>query len=58
MGTYAALLPAVNAADRDRLAAEAQAARAEIEAALDLASWPWSTRLSLWIDALVTLEEA
>lgn len=36
----------------------AQAARAAVEAALDAAGWPWSRRLSLWIDALVIVEEA
>lgn len=30
----------------------ARAARAEVEAALDAAGWPWSRRLSLWLDAL------
>jgi len=35
----------------------ARAARAELEAALDGAGWPWARRLSLWLDALVILEE-
>lgn len=39
-------------------AAEARAARAEIEAALDATRWPWSRRLSLWLDALVIREES
>jgi hypothetical protein len=34
---------------------EARAARAVVEWALDRAGWPWSRRLSLWIDALVIL---
>jgi len=36
----------------------ARSARAEIERALDTAGWPWRRRLSLWIDALLVLEEA
>jgi hypothetical protein len=40
---------------------EARQARALIELALDGAShagrWPWSRRLSLWLDTLVILEE-
>ncbi len=32
-------------------------ARGEIEAALDGADWPWSRRLSFWIDALIIVEE-
>jgi len=32
-------------------------ARADVEAALDAAGWLWSRRLSLWVDALVILEE-
>jgi hypothetical protein len=35
----------------------ARAARAIAEAALDLAGWPWSLRLSRWLDALIILEE-
>jgi hypothetical protein len=39
----------------------ARAARRQIEAALDHAAcgrtWPWSSRLSAWLDALVMLEE-
>lgn len=35
----------------------AQAARAQIESALAVAGWPWSSRLSAWLDALVILEE-
>lgn len=39
-----------------------RAARAIVEAALDAASiggrWPWSRRISLWIDTLLILEEA
>jgi hypothetical protein len=47
-----------------RRALEARAARAVLEAALDaraggqgVAAWPWSRRLSLWLDALLLLEE-
>jgi hypothetical protein len=36
---------------------EAQAARAVLEAALDLIHWRWSERLSCWLDALVLIEE-
>lgn len=36
----------------------AQAARAEIESALDAAGWLWLALLSLWLDALLLLEEA
>jgi hypothetical protein len=38
-------------------AALARAARGVTEAALDAAGWPWSRRISLWLDALVVLEE-
>jgi hypothetical protein len=38
-------------------AAQARAARAIIETALDAAGWPWRRRLSLWLDMLVRLEE-
>ncbi len=40
-----------------RAASQARDARAEIERALDAHGWPWSRRLSLWLDALVHLEE-
>lgn len=36
---------------------QAQAARGEIETALDAAGWPWSRQLSAWLDLLVTVEE-
>lgn len=36
---------------------QAQAALAQLEVALDFASWPWSRRISLWLDALVLIEE-
>jgi hypothetical protein len=35
----------------------AHAARREIEDALELAGWPWSLRLSLWLDYLLMVEE-
>jgi hypothetical protein len=35
----------------------AQAAREQIERALDFTGWPWARRLSLWLDAFVILEE-
>jgi hypothetical protein len=38
-------------------AAQARAARGLIELALDACGWPWSRRLSLWLDALVIVEE-
>jgi hypothetical protein len=38
-------------------AAEARAARREVEEALTARGWPWARRLSLWVDALVVLEE-
>jgi hypothetical protein len=45
-------------------AIEAQAARGVVEAALDQAAdgrgpawWPWSKGLSLWVDALIQIEE-
>jgi hypothetical protein len=37
--------------------AQARAARADIEAALEKAGWPWLPQLSRWLDALVVLEE-
>jgi hypothetical protein len=36
----------------------AQAARAVVEASLEANGWPWSRRLSLWLDALLVLEES
>ena len=38
-------------------AVETKAARLDVETALEACGWPWSRRLSLWIDALVLLEE-
>ena len=35
----------------------ARAARHDVEAALDSASVPWSRRISLWIDGLVSIVE-
>lgn len=37
---------------------QAQAAREQLELALDFGGWPWSRRLSLWLDCLVILEES
>src|SRR5262249_19156631 len=34
-----------------------QAAREQIEKVLNGAGWPWSSRLSYWIDVLVVLEQ-
>jgi len=39
------------------LQAVARDARAAVELALEMAGWSWSPRLSLWIDALLILEE-
>jgi hypothetical protein len=36
---------------------QARGARAIVELALDASGWPWSGRLSLWVDALIVLEE-
>ena len=33
-------------------------ARAQVEDALDAEGWPWSRRLSLWMDGLLVLEES
>jgi hypothetical protein len=56
---------AVRARSRSLSALEARAARALVEAALDAlvagrgpAAWPWLRRLSLWVDALVLIEES
>ena len=35
----------------------ARDARATLEDALDAAGWPWSRRLSFWLDVLLALEE-
>ena len=35
----------------------ARADRGEGEEALDSAGWPWARRVSLWLDALLMLEE-
>jgi hypothetical protein len=53
-GAYAEGPPTVKPPD---LAAQAREARAEVETALDQAGWPWSARLSRWLDALVVIEE-
>ncbi len=34
-----------------------RAARGELERALDGLGWPWSRRLSSWLDCLLTIEE-
>jgi hypothetical protein len=36
---------------------QARAARGQVEDALDANGWPWSLRLSRWLDALITIEE-
>jgi len=36
----------------------ARDARAILETALDSAGWPYSRRISLWLDGLIHLEEA
>lgn len=36
---------------------QARPARAEIETALDAVGWPWSARLSRWLDCLLLIEE-
>ena len=36
---------------------QARAARREVEQALEANGWPWARRLSLWVDALVVIEE-
>lgn len=38
-------------------AAYARSARDIVESALDAGGRPWSRRISLWLDALVVLEE-
>ena len=40
-----------------RRRALARDARGQVEAALDRIGWRWSRRLSLWLDALLVLEE-
>jgi hypothetical protein len=37
--------------------AQARYARAITESALAAAGWPWSRRLSLWLDSLILIEE-
>jgi hypothetical protein len=39
------------------IAAQASAARGIVEIALDTCGWPWARRLSLWLDALLIIEE-
>lgn len=41
----------------ERPPAHAREARELVEKALDRNAWPWKRGLSLWIDALVMLEE-
>lgn len=36
----------------------ARAARGHVEAALDGNGWPWSRRLSFWLDVLLIIEES
>jgi hypothetical protein len=42
----------------DRRAALARAARQEVEVALEAVGWPWRASLSMWLDALLVIEEA
>ena len=44
----------MNAAPRRR---QARAARGEVEAVIDASGGRWSRRLSLWLDALLIIEE-
>jgi len=37
--------------------AYARAARHQVETALDHAGWPWRRSLSLWVDALLVLDD-
>jgi hypothetical protein len=39
------------------LAEEARSARGEVEGALARRGWPYSRRLSLWVDSLLVIEE-
>ena len=39
------------------MSALARHARRELEAALDVAGWPWAEQLSRWLDVLHVLEE-
>ncbi len=39
------------------IASEARAARADVEAVLDLNGWRWNHGISRWLDVLVLLEE-
>jgi hypothetical protein len=43
---------------RDVHARQAHRARGQLERALDIAGWPYSSRLSFWIDVLIAIEEA
>jgi hypothetical protein len=38
-------------------AVAARAARALLEAGLDFSGWPWFRSVSLWLDALLVIEE-
>jgi hypothetical protein len=40
------------------VAAEAREARGRVEDALDQIGWPWTKRLSLYLDLLFLLEES
>jgi hypothetical protein len=42
---------------RDVHREHAREARRIVEHALDAAGWPWSERLSRWIDGLIVIEE-
>ena len=44
-------------AARESRARQASAARRDVEDTLDASGWPWSLRLSRWVDALTLLIE-
>ena len=41
----------------DPIRAQARAARADVESALDASGWRWNLGLSRWLDGLIALEE-
>jgi hypothetical protein len=42
----------------DHVHTQARAARADVEAALDLNDWRWNPDTSRWLDLLIQLEES